>query len=251
MWRRLTQLFAAAFLLATTPARAEEITVFAAASLTDACQAIAPAWQKQTGHRAVFNFGASSTLARQIEQGARADIFLSADEAKMDALAAKGLLVPGSRRELLSNTLAIVVHPDSRGSISRPHDLALPEIRRIAVAEPATVPAGIYAREYLEKLGLWSRLAPKIVPCENVRAALAAVDSGNAEVGIVYRTDARMAKRAVLAHEVATADGPQIRYPAAVVAGSRQPAAAASFVEFLRSPEARAVFVAHGFTVLE
>ena len=170
-----------------------------------------------------FNFGASSTLARQIEEGAPADLFFSADEAKMDALEKKELLLPGTRRSLLSNSLVLVVPADASAAPKSAADLVKPEFKKIALAEPQTVPAGIYAREYLQKLGLWDAVKEKVVPTENVRAALAAVESGNVEVGIVYKTDSLISKKVKVAVEVPAAEGPKISYPIAVVKSSKQP----------------------------
>jgi len=154
---------------------AADLSVYAAASLTDAMTEIGAAYEKENGEKLQFNFGASSTLARQIEEGAPADLFLSADEAKMDALEKEGLLLPGTRRSLLSNLLVIVVAADANMVAKSASDLTKPEYKKIALAEPQTVPAGIYAKEYLQKRGLWDALKEKVVPTENVRAALAAV----------------------------------------------------------------------------
>jgi molybdate transport system substrate-binding protein len=168
---------------------AAELTVHAAASLTDAMKEIGAAYEKESGDKLQFNFGASSALARQIEEGAPADLFLSADEAKMDLLEQKGLLLSGTRRSLLSNLLVIVVAADATVVPKSASDLTKPEFKKITLAEPQTVPAGIYSREYLQKRELWESIKEKVVPTETVRAALAAVESGNVEAGFVYKTD--------------------------------------------------------------
>jgi molybdate transport system substrate-binding protein len=230
-----------------TLAPAANLRVSAAASLTDALQAIAPAYEKRSGDTVTFNFGASSMLARQIEEGAPGDVFLSADEQKMDRLQERGLIVAKSRRSLLSNTLVIIVPSGSRRTIASPAALADPAIRNIAIAEPQSVPAGIYAREYLRKLRIWDRLTSRIVPADNVRAALAAVESENAEAGIVYKTDALLSHRVRIAYEVPAGAGPAISYPAAVLAESQQQAAAQRFLDYLQSPPARALFRKYGF----
>lgn len=230
--------------------QAAELNVFAAASLTDALQEVAAAYEKETGDRLVLNLGASSTLARQIQEGAPADLFLSADEEKMDGLEKQKLLLPGTRKSVLSNTLVVVVPDDSSLRIAGPKDLAAPSIRALALAEPRSVPAGIYAKEYLRKAGAWSQVADRVVPTENVRAALAAVAAGNVDAGIVYRTDARIAKRVRVAYEVPRAQGPAISYPFAVLAGSRRPEAARKLLVYLASPKAAAVFRKHGFLIL-
>lgn len=230
-------------------AAAAELHVSAAASLTDALKEIAPAYEKATGHRLVLNLGASSTLARQIQEGAPADLFLSADEKKMDALEKQGLLLAGTRRSVLSNTLVVVVPVDSSLRITGPRDLA--SVQSLALAEPRTVPAGIYAREYLQKKGIWDRIAGRLVPTENVRAALAAVESGNVDAGIVYRTDAGISKGVRIAYEVPKAEAPDISYPFAVLAGSGRKEAACRLLDYLVSPPALAVFRRYGFLLLE
>lgn len=225
------------------------IVVFAAASLTDSLKAIAADYEKQTGASVVFNFGASSTLARQIEEGAPADIFFSADEARMDALDRKGLLSPGTRSSRLSNTLVIVVATERGADIARPQDLASDKLKRLALAEPRTVPAGIYAKEFLQKAELWAAVEKKIIPTENVRAALAAVEAGNVEASIVYKTDAAISKRTKVAYEVPAADGPAISYPVAAIKESKQLDDARRFLKHLASDEAARVFERFGFIV--
>lgn len=234
-------------LLLAAPARAAELTVFAAASLTEALEEIGAAYQKAGGDTIRLNLGASSLLARQIEEGAPADLFLSADEEKMDALGKRGLLLAGTRRSVLSNTLVIVVPADRPAKIAGPKDLAA--VTTLALADPQAVPAGLYAREYLRKLGLWDRIAGKVVPTENVRGALAAVESGNVDAGIVYKTDAGISKRVKIAYEVPRAQGPKISYPFAVVAESKRKEAAKRFLAYLESKPALAVFRKHGFLI--
>jgi molybdate transport system substrate-binding protein len=234
-------------LFAALSLRAAELNVFAAASLSDALKEIAKAYEPASGDKLQFNLAASSTLALQIKQGAPADVFFSADEAKMDDLAKAGLLAADTRRSLLSNTLVIVVATDSKIALSAPADLAKPAVSRIALAEPQTVPAGIYAKEWLQKNGLWKNVIDKVIPTENVRACLAAVESGNVDAGIVYKTDALISKKVKVVHEVAVADGPKISYPLAVIKDSKQADAARKFATYLAGPEARAVFTKYGF----
>ena len=212
--------------------------VSAAASLTDVLQEIASHYSDKV----VFNFGGSSILARQIQEGAPADVFISADELKMDDLQRRGLIVPKSRRKILSNTLVIVVTRDSKLRITSAKDLVG---HTIAIGQPESVPAGIYAKTYLLKQGIWDRVAGKVIPTESVRAALAAVESGNVDAGIVYKTDALISRSVKIACEVK--DGPKISYPAAVTADSRQKRAAHKFLDFLQSAQARAIFRRHGF----
>ncbi len=229
------------------PVRAEEVRVFAAASLTDALREMAPAYERSSGDTLVFNLGGSSMLARLVREGAPADVFLSADEAQMDGLEKAGLLVPGSRRALLSNTLVVVVASEGGPKIASPSGLL--SIRSLALAEPKSVPAGVYAKQYLEKVGLWVALAPRVIPTENVRACLAAVEAGNADAGIVYATDALVSKKVRIAWAVPAADGPDISYPVAIPKDAPHPEAARRFAAYLASGPARAVFVRYGFVV--
>ena len=247
--RGIAILLLAALLTASAPRLAAvELNVSAAASLADALQEIKSQYEMQGGDRIVLNLGASSTLARQIQEGAPADLFLSADEAKMDQLEKQGLVVKGTRRSVLSNTLVVVVPTDSSLKITPPADLT--KVRALALAEPQSVPAGIYAKEYLRRLKLWDRVIDRVVPTENVRAALAAVEQGNADAGIVYKTDAGISKKVRIAYEVPLAEGPRISYPFAAIAGSKNPEAARRFLEYLESPVALGVFERYGFLLV-
>ena len=236
-------------ILAGVRLSAAEVVVFAAASLTDSLKEIASTYAKQSGDRILFNFSASSMLARQIEEGAPADLFFSADEAKMDGLEKKGLIVKETRKSRLSNSLVIVIARDHGAAIGGPGGLATDKVKRIAIAEPTTVPAGIYAKEYLQKQNLWPAVEAKVIPTENVRAALAAVESGNVEAGIVYRTDAAISRKVKTAYEVPAKDGPDISYPVALAKLAKQPEAAKKFLVYLGSDEAAAVFERSGFVI--
>jgi molybdate transport system substrate-binding protein len=229
--------------------RAAEVNVFAAASLTDSLRQIATAYEKQSGDKIIFNFGASSTLARQIEAGAPADIFFSADEAKMDGLEKKGLIDSATRKNRLGNSLVVVVPADSTLSIQSARDLTNASVEKIALADPKAVPAGVYARAWLEQQHLWSAVETKIVPTENVRAALAAVESGNVEAGIVYKTDAGISKKVKVAYQVPLKDASDIIYPLALVKETRQPQAARKFLEYLESADASNIFEKFGFSI--
>lgn len=241
--------FFAAFAFVTSALQAADLKVSAAASLTDALKEIATTYEKQSGDQLIFNFAASSALARQIQEGAPVDVFLSADEAKMDQLEKASLLAAGTRRPLLSNTLAIVVEKAGSVKISTAADLAGPAVKRLALGETSSVPAGVYAKAYLEKLGLWAQVQPKVVPTENVRAALAAVESGNVEAGIVYQTDAVISSKVRIAYAVPVGEGPAISYPVAVIKASSQPDAARRFVDYLGTDAAKAVFQKFGFII--
>ena len=235
-------------LAASVSTWAGEISVFAAASLSDALQVLAAEHQQATGDTVRLNLAASSLLARQIKEGAPADIFFSADEARMDDLASAGLIDGISRRSLLGNRLVIVVPRDSTLTLKSAHDLTAAGVKHLALAEMQTVPAGIYAKAYLTKANVWAALADRVIPAENVRAALAAVESGNADAGIVYQTDALFSRKVKVAYEVPIADGPRISYPVALVKGGKNPAGAALFLARLTSAEGRAVFAKFGFS---
>ncbi|HYK02126.1 MAG TPA: molybdate ABC transporter substrate-binding protein [Thermoanaerobaculia bacterium] len=224
-----------AWLLITSTISAAEVRVFAAASLREALEEIAAGYE---GDEIVFSFGASSTLARQIQEGAPADVFLSADEEKVNALWKRGLIV--TSWSVLSNSLVIVVPKDAPSR-------RLIDMRAIALAEPSTVPAGIYARLYLQRIGLWERLKTKIIPTDNVRSALAAVESGNVDAAFVYKTDARIAKQVRVAFVVPREQAPKISYPFALVKGARP--AAQRLLAHLRSKAALDVFAKHGFVI--
>jgi len=247
----LTKLLSVVFIagVLVLPSRAATFTVFAAASLTDSLKAIAADYEKKTGDKVRFNFGASSFLARQIEEGAPADIFFSADEAKMHGLEKKGLIVKVTRRSRLSNSLVIVVAADSPLELKSATNLTSAAVKRIALADPKTVPAGIYAKDYLEKTRLWPAVESKVVPTDNVRAALAAVESGNVEAGMVYKTDAAISRKVKVACEIPAASGPVISYPVALVKDAPQSDAARRFLKHLDSAEANRVFEQFGFIV--
>jgi len=231
--------------------RAAEVTVFAAASLTDSLKEIAVAYEKKSGDKIIFNFGASSTLARQIEEGAPADIFFSADEVKMDGLQKKGLIDVATRKSRLGNLLVVVVPNDSTLEIKSVNDLTNAAIKKIALADTKAVPAGNYAKAWLTNQGIWPVVEPKVVPTENVRGALAAVESENVEAGVVYKTDAGISQKVKIAYEVPVQEAPAISYPLALVKESKQTAAAKKFLKHLSSEEAGQVFKRFGFIILE
>ena len=224
-----------------------ELLVFAAASLTDALGEIGAAYEARTGVRVLCSFAGSNALARQIRAGAPADVFVSANLARMDELERAGLVQPADQVSLLSNRLAVVLAETSDLVVTKPRDLE--RARRLALGDPEAVPAGIYARRWLQGLGLWEHLRERVVPTLDVRAALAAVESGAAEAGIVYRSDVVIARRVRVAFEVPADEAPRIVYPAAVLASSRS-RWARPFLEHLRSADARAVFTRLGFEPL-
>jgi molybdate transport system substrate-binding protein len=240
--------FSGILLSALTQTVAAELTVFAAASLTDVLKEIGTNYSKQSGDKLSFNFAASSILARQISEGAPADLFLSADEEWMDKLAAQNLLLEKTRRSLLSNTLVVVTPSNGSLEIKMPTDLL--KARRIAIAEPKSVPAGKYAKRWLQDQKMWGALTNSLIPTENVRAALAAVESGNADAAIIYRTDAAISKKVRIALEVPSERGPSISYPVAVLRESKEQTAAENFLQYLGSKSAGDIFRKFGFTVL-
>lgn len=237
-------------LFAALLASPSDVRVYAAASLSDALtEALVLFQEAHPGARVLPNFGGSSDLARQIIAGAPADLFFSADEAQMDRVSKEGLLEEDSRRDVLSNQLVIVTSRSGTVSVKGPEDLA--RLRgRIAMADPEAVPAGVYARMYLSKLGLWEEVRSKVVPTLDVRAALAAVASGNVEAGIVYRTDAPIESRVQVAFEVPIDAGPRVIYPLSILRG-RGSDDTRALARFLTSAPAGAVFGRHGFVVLE
>lgn len=228
----------------------ETIRISAAASLTDVLKSLGANYEKQTGDKLLFNFAASSFLALQIEQGAPADLFFSADEARMDALVFKNLIVNETRKSLLSNTLVIVAPDDSRIQITSAKDLLSSNVAHLALAETKTVPAGVYAKAFLEKQHVWSAIEKKVIPTENVRAALAAVEAGNAEAAIVYKTDASISRKVKILYEIPAADAPAISYPAAVLKEAKNPEGARKFLEFLQSEAATLAFEKFGFLAI-
>lgn len=244
----LAALAAASFL--AMPSRAEDaaLRVCAASSLADVLKEINAAFETSTGTKVELNLGASSTLARQIEEGAPADVFFSADLAKMDGLEKQGLIDSSTKKAKLSNSLVVVIPADSKLTITSGKDLA--SMKQIALANPMAVPAGIYAKTWLEKIGLWLDVQPRVVATENVRAALAAVESGNADAGVVYKTDAAISKAVKIAYEVPAADAPRITYPIAVLKNSKNASTAKLYLDFLDNRIATQAIRKFGFVVL-
>lgn len=226
------------------------VTVFAAASLTDSLKAAAEAYKARTGKIVTLSFGASSLLARQIEQGAGADLFLSADSDWMDYLQKKNLIAKASRTDLLGNRLVLVAGPGARPAPKiAPHfDLAgVLGDRRLALADPASVPAGKYAKQALTALGVWDSVAPKLAQAENVRVALEYVVRGEAPYGIVYATDAKVAPGVRIVGVFPENSHTPIDYPAALTR-TASPGAKA-FLDFLGGRESRAIFEKAGFSL--
>jgi molybdate transport system substrate-binding protein len=236
-----------ALVVFAAPVGAEEVTVYAAASLTDALGELSPGFEARTGHKIVFSFGASNDLARQIKAGAPADVFFSADRVQMDGLESAGFVQAKDRVDLLSNVLVAVIAASSTMKMSQPAELLA--VKHLALADPQAVPAGVYARTWLQSIGLWEKVKDRVVPTLNVRAALSAVESESADAGIVYRTDAAISKRVKVAFEVPREQGPAIVYPLAALTASKK-AATNELVRYLVSADAREVYAHYGFLVL-
>ena len=233
------------------PAAAEPVVrVAAASSLADVLKDIATEFTKATGVKVELAVGGSSGLARQIAAGAPADVFISADASKMDELEKAGLIEPGTREDQLSNRLVVVVPKGSALKISSLGDLASGAVATVVTGDPRAVPVGVYARQSFEKLGLWARVKPKIVSVESVRAALAAVESGSVDAGIVYRTDAAISKKVSVAFEVPESGTPSIVYPMAVLKQAADRELARRFLEHLDADGSRKAFERFGFIVL-
>jgi molybdate transport system substrate-binding protein len=254
MRRFLGILVALSLLLgASCAGQAAEVTVLAAASLTDALGQIDADFEKASGHKVKAAFGGSSALAKQLEKGAPADLFISADVPWMDYVAKAKAIDDASRTNLLGNHLVLVGPASSTGSVTIDSDYDLAGALKggkLSVADTAAVPAGKYAKASLEKLGLWSKVEGSLAQGENVRAALALVERGEAPLGIVYQTDALVAKVKVLG-TFPDDSHPPIVYPAALTVAGAKSDAAKAYLDYLRSDAAKAVFAKAGFVILK
>ncbi len=250
---RLGVLFASLLALAMpTTVRAAEVTVFAAASLKSSLDAIARDWEQETGHRVLLSYAGTSVLARQIQQGAEADLFMSANPEWMDVIDVDGLVEAGTRRDLLRNTLVLVAHDPPELAVDVL--LTAEHVRTLIAAETApwlamafvdAVPAGLYGKAALESFGLWSMVEPGVVQAENVRAALTFVERGEVPYGIVYGTDAAASTKVTVVGTFPAETHPPIVYPMAVLTDASD--AGRAFHSHLGGAEARAVFEAAGF----
>lgn len=236
-------------LAAPTPSFSQPPLVLAAASLQESLNAAADAWAARRHPRPVLSFAASSALARQIESGAPADLFISADESWMDALVAKRLIRPGTRVSFIANRLVLITPANRPLRLSIGEGFPLARAlgnRRLAMADPDAVPAGRYGRAALVRLGVWNAVAPKVAQAENVRAALALVQRTEAAAGIVYATDARATKGVSVVGVFPSSTHPPITYPVAVLQTATS-ADAEPFRRFLISREGKAIFARYGF----
>jgi molybdate transport system substrate-binding protein len=246
-------IIAVAFLSVAFSARAENVNVFAAASMKTALDDAAKLWKTQSGKDIVATYGSTGTLAKQIAEAAPVDIFISADLAWMDDVAKKNLIKPESRKNLVGNTLVLVAAAGSDLKIDLVKDSNLAAAlgsEKLAVGDVKSVPAGKYAKAALENLGLWASVEPNLVMQENVRSALALVARGEAKLGIVYGSDAVAESKVQVIADFPEASHAPIVYPIAVIATSTNPDAQ-PFLDFLFSKEAQLIFKANGFTLLE
>ena len=223
------------------------LTVFAAASLADALQPLGEQFEAEHNTDVRFSFGGSTTLAQQIVRDAPADVFVSAGRGPMDHVESAQLLASGSRADLLGNAL-VLVGPVEGVAIESPEGLLLEDVRRIAMADPALAPAGAYAQEALEGLGLWESIQPKLVYGPDVRTALQYAASGSVDAAVVYATDAAGVEGVRVLWRFPEGSHKPVRYPSAALANADNPEGAARFLAFLRTEEAQAAFREHGFT---
>jgi molybdate transport system substrate-binding protein len=230
------------------PAENGNLTVSAAISLKDALDDAKQIYTKDHPQVTVaVNYGASGTLQLQIEQGAPVDIFFSAAPKQMDALETKGLLLAGTRRDVLLNDVVLIVPKDSKLGLTSFKELTRPDVRRVALGEPVSVPAGEYAKETLTSLGIYDAVNQKAVLAKDVRQVLTYVETGNVDAGIVYATDAISSEKVTVVAAAPPKSHALVIYPAAVIKDTKNPAAAKAFLDFLTGPRGLAVFEKYGF----
>ena len=227
-----------------------ELNISAAVSMKDALAEIQTNYQKKAPHvKLVYNLGASGSLQKQIEQGAPADIFISAAPKQMNELEAKNLVIKATRKNLLENKLVLIAPKDSTLSISKLEDLQNDTVKQISIGETKVVPAGQYAEQALKKLGVWDKVQRKIVFAKDVRTVLTYVDTGNVDAGLVYKTDAAASKKVKILAIAPDGSHAPIIYPAAVLTGTKNQKAAEEFLSYLAGPEGKSVFEKHGFVM--
>lgn len=220
-------------------------------SLTDALTEVSQRFGTAQNVKVYCNFAGSSTLQRQIEKGAPADVFVSASPNQMDALQQKGLIYEESRRGILNNRLVLVAPVNSSVSLTDVGMLPQDSIERIAIGEPNSVPAGIYGREALAQLGVWDAVQAKLIPAADVRSTLAYVESGEVDVGVVYHTDAKISKKVRIIYRFPASRHSPIVYPAAVLRDTGRRVLAQAFLEYLQTDEVAAIFEKYGFSVVK
>lgn len=236
-----------ALVVAASASHAADLTVSAAASLTNAFKEVAQNYEaRHPDAKVLLNFGASGALLQQMAKGAPVDVFASADEETMDMAQKQNLVVAGTRQDFVRNTLVLIVPADSKASLKRLEDLGQPGIQRVAIGNPASVPVGRYTRQALEAVRLWPAVEAKMVGTQNVRQSLDYVARGEVDAGFVYATDAAVMKDKVKVAFQVPLDA-AIRYPVARIGGGTNGAEAERFIAFLLSPEGQAVMAKHGF----
>ncbi|AIF53384.1 molybdate ABC transporter substrate-binding protein [Pelosinus sp. UFO1] len=233
-----------------TPPEKVELNVSAAVSLKDALAEIQKNYEaKNSNIKLVYNLGASGALQKQIEQGAPADIFISAAPKQMNDLEEKNLVNKATRKNLVENKLVIIVPTASTLNITKYEDLAKDEVQKLSIGETASVPAGQYAQEVLKKLGIWDKIQNKAVLAKDVRTVLTYVETGNVEAGIVYKTDAASSDKVKIAATAPEGSHQPILYPIAILSGTKQQKAAEDFLAYLSTPECKTIFEKYGFTM--
>jgi molybdate transport system substrate-binding protein len=234
-----------------TPA-AVELTVSAAASLTDALQAVNELYMKEYKNMTVTpNFASSGTLQKQIEQGAPADVFISAAAKQMDALQGEGLILDSSRRNLLNNKVVLVVPVDSTLTLADFTGLLDVSVKKVAIGDPESVPAGTYGKQALDQLGIYEQVKSKLILCSDVRQVLSYVEAGNVDAGIVYSTDAAITDKVKIITDAPVEVNSKIVYPVAIIKASQHTAVAEAYITFLTGNEAATIFEKYGFSVVK
>ena len=240
------------FVSCSKAAKKTELTILAAASLTDVCADLKAEWQKQNpGTELLFSFGGSGALQAQIEAGAPCDVFISAAKKQMDALVQQNLMESGSVANLLQNEVVLILPKNSAKKISSFEELASPAVQLVAVGEPQSVPVGQYAKAVCNSLGIWDAVSAKANFASDVRTALSWVEEEACDCGIVYATDAASSQKVRVAAAAPKGSCPPVIYPAGIVAASGQKEAARAFVKFLHSEKAKAIFVKAGFKMAD
>jgi len=238
--------------ISSTPAAVVTLDVSAAASMTDALQAVNDLYiQKNANVKITANFASSGTLQKQIEQGAPADVFISAAAKQMNALQDEGLIVDDTRQDLLNNKVVLVVPTDSNVEISDFTDLINDDVKQVAIGDPEFVPAGTYGKQALELLGIYEQVQAKLILGSDVRNVLSYVESGNVDAGIVYATDAAITDNVKIAAAAPDEINSKIVYPVAVIKGSDNVDVAVSYINFLFGDEAAVIFEEYGFSVVD
>lgn len=226
-----------------------ELIISAAVSLTDSLEEIKALYEKEhAGVKLNFNLGASGALQQQIEQGAPADLFLSAGKKQMNALVEQGLVDEERQKVLLSNELVVITSLDAKGTVATFEDLEQSTIQRLALGEPDVVPAGSYSKEALTYSGLWEKLEPKMVFAKDVRQVLSYVETGNVDAGFVYKTDALTSSSVKIAFAVDAKSYSPIEYPVGIIKATKHGAEAEQFYRYLMEEEAQSVFRKYGFS---